>query len=418
MNIAFILRSFPELSETFILNQITGLLARGHEVDIFALRRNSSTELHTDFEGYSLADRTYYSSSMPKGRAGRVVKGLALCAGNFHRNPMKILRSINIINHGGRAPSITPLYFTIPFLDRGKYRYDIIQCHFGPIANWAVALRKLGVIDGKIVTMFHGIDIREGIRSGGDIYESLKKEGDCFLSISSYNRSHLLSFGFPEERIVHHPVGVDTSFFRSDGKGKSSTDREIRILSVARLVEEKGLDHGILALKKLVELLPNRRISYRILGGGVLEKELRAYAAGLGLSRKVSFLGEGNGIRVMEEMQKADIYFLPSNDEALPVSIMEAASVGLPVVASDVGSVSELVQNGTTGIIVKKGDADGFAEQLKYLVQNPGVRSRMGTAGRAHIQANYDIENLNDRLVAIYSRLLQQSDPARHESVI
>ena len=406
MYIAFILQSFPVLSETFILNQITGLLARGHDVDVFALHRNPSLETHAEVEEFSLADRSYYSSSVPRGRVARMAKGLALYAAYLRRNPLKILRSTNLVKHGRKSPFITPLYFTIPIRDRGKYDYDIIQCHFGTIGNWAASLRHLGIITGKIVTMFHGVDIREGIDSGGDIYDLLKAEGDCFLSISAYNRHHLLEFGFPEERILHHPVGVDTSFFGHPGNRPYERDREIRILSVARLVEEKGLDTGILAFRKLVERLPNLRVSYRILGSGPLEKKLCALAAELGVSGSVVFLGEGNAERVREEMQKADVYLLPSNNEALPVSLMEASSTGLPVVASNVGSVWELVQDRVSGFVVRKGDADDLADKLLYLVLHPEIRAEMGRAGRAHIKAHYDINVLNDRLVDLYGRLL------------
>lgn len=413
MRIAFLLRSFPVLSETFILNQITGLLDRGHDVDIFALGREPSEATHDDLCAHRLLQRTYYSRPVPKTRFAQLLQGASLFASNVHRNPRKVLRAINIFRQGAlrrgrRMFSVAPLYLTLALLERGRYDYDIVQCHFGSFGQWAVVLRRLGVISGKVVTMFHGMDIRSGIRYGGDIYANLKREGDCFLSISPYNRGHLLAFGFPEERIVDHPVGVDTSFFAPARSARTGQDGRVTILSVARLVPEKGLRFGISAVRKLTDSFPERDIRYRIVGSGNLLEELRSHARELGLSGVVRFLGEGNDRLVRDEMQNADVYLLPSRNEALPVSIMEALSSGLPVVASNVGSVSELVRDGVSGFLVETGDVDAIAGKLGHLARDPDLRAEMGRAGRRHIEAHYDIEMLNDRLVEIYGRLASE----------
>ena len=90
----------------------------------------------------------------------------------------------------------------------------------------------------------------------------------------------------------------------------------------------------------------------------------------------------------------------------LPVSLMEALATGLPVVATSVGGVSELVIDGQSGFLVPEKDVDTMAERLGYLIRNPQIWEEMGSNGRKHVEAHYSIEILNRRLVEIYSDLL------------
>lgn len=119
MKIAFMVSSFPELSETFILNKITGLLDRGHEVDIFADSDRDDPKVHPDVEKYSLLDRTYYRE-IPTNKFRRVLKAIPLIIANFHKNPIGILKTLNIFRYGKRSFSLQLLYNALPFLNKNK----------------------------------------------------------------------------------------------------------------------------------------------------------------------------------------------------------------------------------------------------------------------------------------------------------
>jgi len=106
-------------------------------------------------------------------------------------------------------------------------------------------------------------------------------------------------------------------------------------------------------------------------------------------------------------LAESHIFLLPSVVEALPVCLMEAQAAGLPAVASAVGSVDQVVCDGKSGFLVKPGDVQGMADRLFYLIENPAIWPKMGQLGRAHVEANYDINKLNDRLVEIYQGLLR-----------
>ena len=140
MKIAFIVKHFPSLSETFILNQITGLLDRGHEVDIFYRNRSNESIVHADVERYDLLKHTHYLTAPPN-KFIRIFKSIGMISGGLFQNPKAIFGSLNIFKSGVSALSLYLLYITAPFL-KG---YDIIHCQFGDIGNFGAFLKGLGV---------------------------------------------------------------------------------------------------------------------------------------------------------------------------------------------------------------------------------------------------------------------------------
>src|SRR6185503_9395792 len=99
LRIAFIVSQFPTLSETFILNQITGLLERGHQVDIYAIEAQNVSKVHADIEKHKLLDRTYYFPRIPRQKLARALKGVEFVAKYFHKAPVTVLKSLNIFRY-------------------------------------------------------------------------------------------------------------------------------------------------------------------------------------------------------------------------------------------------------------------------------------------------------------------------------
>jgi colanic acid/amylovoran biosynthesis glycosyltransferase len=345
---------------------------------------------------------------MPNIKILRILKGIFLLLTNLRKGPMVLLRSLNVFKYGRQAAGLSMLFDSIPFVGKGPY--DIVHAHFGPNGLRGVRLRELGAIKGKITVTFHGYDIRLGIQNGPDFYAKLKKDGDLFFSISPYNKQQLLRFGFDPNKIVDHPVGIDTRRFNfrrgSELCRNHNNHRTIRILTVARLVSEKGLEYGIRSIKEVLKRNYSARIQYNIVGDGEQKSQLEELTRALDLTGVVRFLGGLDRSGVRKTLQQADVFLLPSINEALPVCLMEAQATGLPVVASAVGSVDKVVNNGRSGFLVQAGDVKALAEKLIYLIEHPEIWPEMGRAGRAHVEANYDINKLNDRLVEIYRELL------------
>lgn len=402
MKIAFIISGFPTLSETFILNQITGLLDLGCDIEIFASINTNDKKLHPEIKKYNLMGRVNYFN-IPKNKIKRLLRAIYLIVLNFYKDPLKILISLNIFRFGRIALSLTLLYNLIPFLNK---KFDIIQCHFGSNGNIGAYLKQMG-IEGKLVTMFHGYDIREGLEKGGEIYSQLLNHGDYFLAISDYNYRNLVRFGVNTGKIFFHPVGIEIDKFPFKWKEKNKISSTIIVLTVARLVVEKGLEYSIMAIKEVLKRKPDLLLKYYIVGEGPLEEGLKKLVNNLKLESIVKYLGSMDQVQVVKEMTMAHIFLLPSIAEALPVVLMEAQAIGLPIIATDVGSVDEVVIDQKSGFIVPVRDVDALAEKLEYLIEHPEILPGMGQYGRKLVEENYDINKLNQRLVEIYQNLIE-----------
>ena len=281
MKIAFLVGQFPALSETFVLNQITSLIERGHAVSIFAERRSTETEEHPDVARFDLRRRTRYES-MP----GFLARASAL-PGIIRRDGASV-RALNVAHFGRHAASLRLAWSTTLF-ERAR-AFDIIQCHFGALGLKAVLLRAAGALKGKIVTAFHGEDITNYPgRFYGNIYAPLFASGDLFLPISARWNGTLELLGCPSERIRVHRMGVDCSRFAAS-RPREESSRPFRFVTVARLVEKKGVADAIRAIARLS--LP---CEYVVVGDGPLRSSLEDLAAATGV---------GDGFDLSEESRQ------------------------------------------------------------------------------------------------------------------
>ncbi|HEY8554863.1 MAG TPA: glycosyltransferase [Burkholderiales bacterium] len=407
MRIAFFTSAFPVRSETFVATQIAGLVDRGHSVDIYTNAVRDGAELHSDFARYGLLRRTRlrrsaYGAPLPDRLRARL-RVLRACGG---RHPGLVLRCLNAFRYGRRALTLDLLDLAAHFLDRPAY--DIVHCHFGPNGDDAAILAELGLLRGKLVVTFHLYDVELGIRTGGRAYRRLVRAADAVHSISEFNRRWLESFGFPAARIHYQPMGVRLPPARAAKRG---ADDGVTVVTVARLAPVKGIDVALAAIAEVLRRRPRLRLRYRVIGGGPRAPALVRRARDLGLDGVVEFCGPLDQAAVREALGEADLFLLPSLAEALPVAIMEAMAHELPVVATDVGSVAELVQDGVTGTLVPPGDAAALARALLDLLDRPEDWPRMGAAARERIAQRHDIEKLSDRLVEHYAALLGGTPP-------
>ena len=408
MKIAFLVGEFPNLSETFILNQITGLINRGHDVDIYAEIPSNRAKVHADVEKYNLLNRTYYHSQIPSNHLLRVLKGLGLLFTNLLKDPIILLRSLNVFRYGKKAASLRLLYAVIPFLYK-RPQYDVIQCHFGTKGLEGLKLRDIGAIKGKLCTTFHGLDISGNLQKFGDrVYDSLFDKGDLFLPISECWKRRLVDLGCEEKKIIVHRMGIDCHKFNLTPR-QPYTDGQIRLVTVARLVEKKGVEYGIRAVAKLSQLYQD--IEYNIVGDGDLRPALEKLVADLNLGHAVKLLGWKQRTEVVEILDNADILLAPSvtsqngDREGIPVVLMEAMAMGLPVVSTQHSGIPELVEDGVSGFLVPERDWEALAEKINYLIQHRDIWVQMGQEGRLQVEKFYNIDLLNDRLIEIYQQL-------------
>jgi colanic acid/amylovoran biosynthesis glycosyltransferase len=280
-----------------------------------------------------------------------------------------------------------------------KNKIDVIHCHFGPNGNEAVFLKKIKV-PIKLVCTFHGYDIRLGIKNGGSFYTDLFDYADSIISISSFNKEMLLSFGLNEEKIEDLNNGVELV---NEIGVKNNDCKVINILSVGRLVEEKGYDLALNAISIFHEKYPDFNFHYDIIGGGKLEEKLKIKCNDLKLNSVVTFHLAQNSDYVKRKMVEADLFFLSSINEAIPTVILEAQSYSVPVIATNVGSVKDLVINNVTGFLTNVSEND-IVDGLRKMFENKEKWQEYGLNARKNIIFNYDREVLIKKLIKLYKK--------------
>ena len=412
MKIAFLVSHFPLLSETFILNQIIGLIQLGHTVDIYAYEPGKDPTVHEDVIKYDLLSHTSYCGdifkNMPSSKIMRLLKRIMLFISHLRENHVPLIRSLNVFKFGRDAVSLTVFCRAIPFMNKGDY--DIIHCHFGPNGSLGALLKDLGIFKGKVVTTFHGHDMTHFVKTyGKNVYNHLFKNGDIFLPISERWKNELINLGCDEKRILVHHMGIDLEKYRCQDR-RIKNDRKINILSIARLVEKKGIEYGIRAVAKVTKDHP--AIEYTIVGDGPLRKRVESLIGELDLEKNVKLLGWKKQEEIITLLKDADIFLAPSvtgsggDQEGIPVVLMEAMAQELPVVSTYHSGIPELVQDGISGFLVPEKDVDALAERLAYMMDTPEIRDELGRNGRKYVEAHYNIHTLNMRLVEIYRHLL------------
>jgi colanic acid/amylovoran biosynthesis glycosyltransferase len=410
MKIAFIMNSFPTLSETFILNQITGLIDRGHEVYIFAYKNKKESKIHNEVKKYNLLDKVYYFN-IPKNKFHRIIKAFYLLSKYFPKNP-KIIKSLNFIKYKENSLNLKLFYIGIKFINSNK-KFDIVHCHYGVNGNIGVTLKEIGIIKSKIITSFYGFDVSRATKYKKQLYQKLFQKGDLFISLSNFMKKQQLNkLGAPDKKIIIHHLGVDLEKFKLEKK--HNLKKTIRLLTIARLTEKKGLAYSIKAFQKLHKNYPN--IEYNIIGNGPLKTKLEKIIEELNLKNKVNLLGEMNKNQIKKILENSDIFILTSvtasdgDMEGTPTVILEAMSAELPILSTWHAGIPEQIKNYETGLLVTEKDIPDISQKLSYLIENPKISYKMGKNGRMYVKKYYNIKKLNDELVKIYQSVLKNKE--------
>ncbi len=395
MKIAVIVGGFPKLSETFILRQLTGLVDLGHEVDIFSRVNPQEVSVQPDVLRYGFLARTHYYS-LPRSRAARVARALRTFLALLPRYPGAMLRCLNLARYGSVYAVLNNVMFLAPFLGR---RYDVIYCFWG--GNGADFIVLKDVFPGvRFVNRFGGDDYDLGDELGVEALALLRERADRFIvQTDCYGRATLRRYGFDDGKIVtyRHVITLRDIPFRErvfDGK-------QLRIVTVARLVAKKGLEHGIRAVAAVQARFPDLRVQYRIIGDGPLRDDLTRLVGTLGMASSVELLGPRTTPDVMGCLGESDVFLLPSLMEQAGYVLLEAQASGLPVVATRVGGVPEMVRADRSALLVPAGDAGALAGALGQLLADSGRWPAMGREGRAHVEECHAADRLAPRLAEI-----------------
>ncbi|MCB9763347.1 MAG: glycosyltransferase family 4 protein [Alphaproteobacteria bacterium] len=202
-------------------------------------------------------------------------------------------------------------------------------------------------------------------------------------------------------RVLFNPVSVDEFHAPAGGRGPKASPT---VLFMGYVGDRKGVFDLVAAWPAVLKRLPRARL---VIGGNGELDRLRADISRLGLERSVEVLGWISGERRMQAFAEADLYCLPSYAEGQPVSVLEAMASGLAVVSTTVDGIPDAIVEGETGFMVEPGDREALAGRLGELLSDPGLRDRMGAAGRARVEQVFDAEVLSTTLRGYWAEALQ-----------
>ncbi|MBN1588238.1 MAG: glycosyltransferase [Pirellulales bacterium] len=409
MRIAFFVGSFPSTSETFVLNQVTGLLDRGHEVFIYPCGGNTQGKEHGAVKQYGLGERTF-SCSPPGNTWSRIATAAGLLTRHLPAHPVRLLKAANVFRHGRDAWRLARLKRCCFWINQERSDFDVILCHFGPHGSIACDLRRQGLISGKIATVFHAYDLTQfPRRHGNQVYRELFAEGDLFMPITAYARNKLLDLGCPKEKTVIHHMGVDCTRLAYQERNPRA-DQPFNVVTVGRMVEKKGFEYAIRAIAETTAA--GHDVRGRFVGDGRLRPSLEELATTLGIRANVEFVGWQTQEQIARLLDQSHAMLVPSvtansgDEEGLPVVLMEALAMGLPVVSTRHAGIPELIADGKTGFLVEERDSKALADRLGMLIDNGELSREMSRRGRRRVEEEFNIEKLNNQLVATLTRLV------------
>jgi colanic acid/amylovoran biosynthesis glycosyltransferase len=398
VRIAYVVSRFPQVTETFILRELNAVAGQpGIEAELLFLfppidptvhpaARPWLDRAHRPTLGESLRALTRSMLARPI----RTLSSIALIVGGYARAPRKLVRALVTIPlaaaHASRLRRI------------GVVHVHAHYATYPALAAWWCW--RLAGIPYSITPHAHDIFVDQSFL-GRKI-----SEARFVIAISEYNRRFLAPFGAGRSAPIHLVrYGIEPSAYPFRAR-ELHANGPVRTLCVASLQTYKG--HAVLltALARGGGRL--RRIELDLVGSGELRQELERLAERLGLAARIRFLGARTENEVIEHLDQADLFVLPSivdsegSMEGLPNVLIEALACGLPVVTTRLSGIPELVIDGVTGALAKPGDPDALAAALKRVLDDPGAARQWAEAGRAKVEREFDIKDSSASLAALF----------------
>lgn len=406
--IAIVVKYFPSISETFIVNQINALKAIGYNVTLYAYHKVEGIPIHSTLHEFNLLNEVNYFVQPPKAKIKRLFTFFQWVVVHlFSINWRCLFKCLNVFKHGKDAYTLKLCYESQWFML--KHKFDIIHAHFGMNGNRIAYLKAKGIIPKSqpLITTFHGYDmVPNQLARYKSTYRYLFEEAHAFTVNTPYLEG-LLNRANPTSTPVYIlPVGLDTAYFKRLLVKKETAFFDI--VFCGRLIPLKGPDQALLILKQLhTNGFTNTRL--HIVGEGKLKQNLEQLIIDLNLEEFVFMYGALTQDGIKKMLGLSDVLIMPGScdvkskrAETQGLVIQEAQAMELPVVVSDVGGMKYGLIDGETGFVVKSGHVEGFAKVIETLVQDDALKSQMGKKGRQFVVQHYDNKVLVKKLEEIY----------------
>jgi len=398
-SVAYLTGRYPAISHTFVAREVDALRALGLDVHTCSVWRTADAELLTD-DDRRRRDETL--TLLPL-RPRRLLSTHLRAATRAPRRYARALGSAwSLARPGVRGRALAALWFAeaVVLADHcDRHGIGHIHAHLnGTAPSVAAIAAELGGGARTWSLTVHGPSEFYDV-PGEQLAEKVRR-ATFVVAISDFARSQLMALVGEEHwakiAIVH--CGVDPAAFACDER-PPDPDGRLRILNVARLSDMKG--QGVL-LEALADL--RRRgvpAHVTLVGDGPRRPELERMAQRLGVAGAVTFAGSVGQDRIAAFYRDADVFCSTSFAEGVPVVLMEAGAMRLPVVAPAIMGIAELVEDGVTGLLTPPARPDLVADALARLAADPAEAERMGRAGRDRVAAEFDVTGEALRLAAL-----------------
>ncbi|MEO1455307.1 MAG: glycosyltransferase [Pseudomonadota bacterium] len=382
MKICFSVSTFLSRSQTFVTTQVLYAVRAGHEVSVAC--KEVATDVSLSAKDQALIDQVRVIQwppappplvrHLPTAMADRVIAS---------RNARCWRRWIDA---------------------------DVVVAHFG-YQGARIARAQAGWADRPpLITIYHGRDVSvEFKRNGMAKYRQLFADGDLHLTVNRCFGDLLVKAGAPADRVETLHLGVPVERYRFAPKPIGTP---LRLLSVCRLVEKKGLDVAIEALALLRERQPALEWWYEIGGDGPEGAALRALVAERGLEDRVRFLGPLTHGETLERIARSDALLAPSvtakdgDQEGIPVTLMEAMALGTVVCTTRHSGIPELVEDGVSGLLAEERDVAGLYKNVASLANGAINASVLAPNARQKVKEVFEISRQNSAAISLCTRAI------------
>lgn len=408
MKIAYIVSRFPHISETFIVRELNGVeRADGIEIELFSLFPRTDETIHPDAARWvarlhsgsaraTIAATTNWLARHPSAFLGAFLR----VAWAYRRRPRMLWRAlVTLTIAGAHARTVQGL------------RVSHVHAHFASypaLAAWMC--HRLTGLPYSFTAHAHDLYLDRSF------LETLVRDAEFAVPISEFNRrlirAHVRGAATTRLPLVHCGVDPRRYAFRPRVPPRRGT---VRALCVASLEEYKG--HRVLFTALARASDPLDRIRLELVGSGSLRADLECAAEELGIAARVRFHGGLTEPSVLAVLKSADLFVLPSVIErsgfmeGIPVALMEAMAVGVPVVASRLSGVPELVRDRETGLLAEQGDPDSLGRAIELTLAEPGAAGRRVIAARRLVEREFDAHTSAGRMAEL---LMPPAERPRH----
>jgi len=307
----------------------------------------------------------------------------------------------------GKWFALTYLFSVLWFLLKKRRSYDIIHCHLlqgfhslAAILMKALFKKKVIIKVGATGLLSDFIMIKKVLL--GDWLLRRTLGADLVITVCSPSSAEALAAGFSPVQVAHIPNGVDTACFKP---GPDTGKRGNTITFIGRLDYLKGVDVLLQALRKLIDSrIP---VHLDILGDGPERNKLEMMSQQLGINDAVTFHGAVHGVEPY--LQQATMLVLPSLSEGMPNVVLEAMACGLPVIATRVGGIVDIIADGENGLLVDAQRPDQLYDAMKKLFTDRQLADRLGRQALKTIEQQFSIDTIVNRYSALYQALMKSS---------